>query len=179
MIKRFLTASSPPPTSPRWLRKLLQTYILLLCMDQWAVHVRAWPALCEVLSVCITAEASQREQNPAGSEWVLLSDDRWPVGNLENPNCVLSETATAGTIILSLLNLSPFCLFVSLCMCAHARVSMALCVCACVRVLLLPWKPSEPEGAVKNQYSSAALPLYSFNNSLPLHYCPLISHHRA
>lgn len=119
---------------------------------------------CECGQHC--AKASEREQNPAGSERVLLSDDQWPVGNLENPNCVLSETATAGAIILSLLNLS-LSVCMCLCICVHTRVSMPVCV----RVLPLPWKPSEPQGAVKNQYSSAALPLYSFNNSLPLHYC--------
>lgn len=115
---------------------------------------------------CITDGASKREQNPTGSEWVLSSGDRCPVGNLESPNCVLSETATAGAIILSLLNLS-----LSLCICVCIYVRIHVCPCLCVCVLLLPWKPSEPQGAVKNQYSSAALPLYSFNNSLPLHYC--------
>lgn len=117
------------------------------------------------LSARVTAEASKREQNLTGSEWVLSSDDQWPVGNLENPNCVLSEPATAGAIIHSLLNLSP-----SVCtvLCVHASVPMPVCV----SVRPFPsWKPSEPQGAVKNQYSSAALPLYSFNNSLPLHYC--------
>lgn len=98
----------------------------------------------------------------------FYQNSRWPLGNLENPNCVLSKTATAWAIILSLLNLS-LSVCMCFCICVHTCVSMPVCVWVCVSSL--PWKPSEPQGAVKNQYSSAALPLYSFNNSLPLHYC--------
>lgn len=127
-------------------------------------------ALCKTLSA-LELGVSESEQNAAGSEWVLLSGYRCPLGNLESPNWVLSETATARAIILSLLDLSlSVCMCV--CICVHTCVSMPMCMCVCVCASFpLPWKPSEPQGAVKNQYSSAALPLYSFNNSLPLHYC--------
>lgn len=106
------------------------TQILLLCMDRsMCVSGASFVQSVE----CITAGASKREQNPAGSERVLLSGDRCPVGNLESPNCVLSETATAGAIILSLLNLSlPVCMCVHICV--HTCVSMPMCVC----VLPLP-----------------------------------------
>lgn len=93
--------------------------------DIASLHVL--PALCKTLSACVTAEMGERKQNPAGSEWVLLSDDRWLMGNLENPNCVLSKTATAGAIILSLLNLS-LSVCMCFCICVHTCVSMPVCV---------------------------------------------------
>ena len=136
MIKRFLTDFSFYPTSPRWLWKRLQTQTLLLCMYQTLCVCVG--VLCKTLSACITTEArAGGEQNPAGSEWVLLSGDRWPVGNLESPNCVLSETATAGAIILSLLNLS-LSARMCVCICVHTCVSKPMWVCVCVSVCMCP-----------------------------------------
>ena len=165
MIKRFLTDFSFPLTSPRWLGKPLQTQILLLCMYQ---------------SMCVSAASivqsiecmhySWGEQKRTKPGWFRMSPFIWRSvtgGKPWEPKlCFKWDCNCWGHYPFTL---KPFSLrlYVCLYMCAYMCVHACVCVC----VLPLPWKPSEPQGAVKNQYSSAALPLYSFNNSLPLHYC--------
>lgn len=89
--------------------------------------------------------------------------------NLENPKLGFKWDCKCWGHYPFTLKPFSFCLCASVYVCIHVCPCLRACVCVCV--LPLPWKPSEPQGAVKNQYSSAALPLYSFNNSLPLHYC--------
>lgn len=164
MIKRFLTDFFYLVWG-----KLLQTQILPLCMYKSVQTSTVQNA------ECITAGASKREQNPAGSEWVLLSGDRCPVGNFESPNCVLSETATAGAIILSLLNLS-----LSVCMCVyicvHTCVSMPICVCVSFPCL-------ESLRSLRELWKINTLrQLCLFIHLITHYHCitvPLISHHRA
>lgn len=133
-----------------------------------------WP-LCDASGACVTAEASKREQNPTGSEWVLSSDDQRPAGNLENPNCVLSEPTTAGAIIHSLLNLSP-----SVCMvlCVHASVPGPVCVCVSARPSLL----ESPQSLRELWKINTLRQLCLFIHLITHYHCitvPLISHHRA
>lgn len=88
-----------------------------------------------------------------------------PAGDLESPNCVLSETATGEAIILSLLN-SFSCLY------ARAHMWTRTSVCACVCVLPRALKAPTASGSHgKSILFGSSPPLYSFNNSLPLHYC--------
>lgn len=124
---------------------------------------------------CITDGESKREQNPTGSEWVLSSGDRCPVGNLESPNCVLSETATAGAIILSLLNLS---LSLCICVCIYVRIHVCPCLCVCVSFYCLESPRSLRELWKINTLRQLCL----FIHLITHYHCitvPLISHHRA
>ena len=173
MIKSFLTDFSSTKTSPRWRsRHKMQTSPPCMYWIACACGC-GWP-LCMALSARVTAEASKREQNLTGSKWVLSSDDQWPVGNLENPNCVLSEPATAGAIIHSLLNLSP-----SVCMvlCVHASVPMPVCVWVCVLPLL-----ESPRSLRELWKINTVRQLCLFIHLITHYHCitvPLISHHRA
>ena len=177
MIKRFLTDFSLYPMSPRWLWKWLQTQILLLCMYQTlCVCVCVCVSVCVCWSIVQNVEcmhynwgASRRRTKPG---WFRMSPfiRRSVTGGKpwEPKLCFKWDCNCWGHYPFTL---KPFSLrpYVCLYTCAYMCVQAYVCVCVCV--LPLPWKPSEPRGAVKNQYSSAALPLYSFNNSLPLHYC--------
>lgn len=127
--------------------------------------------MCE----CITAGVSKGEQNLVGSEWVLLLGLWRPVGNLESPNGVLSETATAEAIILSLLNLS---LSVRMCVSVYMCVCVYVCdVCVCVLPCL------ESPSSLRELWKINTLrQLCLFIHLITHYHCitvPLISHHRA
>lgn len=173
MIKGFLTdffSSSEPQVAKG------SCYKYRYCFSACTKACVSVASIVQIVE-CITAGASEREQNPAGSEWVLLSGDRCPVGNLESPNCVLSETATAGAIILSLLNLS-LSVRMCVCICVHTCVSRPMCVCVCVSFPCLESPRSLRELWKINTLRQLCL----FIHLITHYHCitvPLISHHRA
>lgn len=125
-----------------------------------------------VSAAIIVGRESVREQNLAGSEWVLLSGK-----TLRTQNWVLSETASAGAIILSLLNLS-LSVCVPLYMCAYMCVHACVCVCVCASFPCL----ESPQSLRELWKINTLRQLCLFIHLITHYHCitvPLISHHRA